>query len=131
LAKYKIFNGRLIIERVRIVTSILIVEWEVGPRVPPLFVVVVAELVVVAIVDEAGLFPCFEIIIARMTDITANFAHHVLKDRLVDQRGEGSEWEPIKIRLQRENPAYAPNSQPRIPTVGEFRKNLSPLKCRV
>jgi hypothetical protein len=38
-----------------------------------------------------------------------------LKDRLGDQRG-GSEWEPIKILLQRENSAYAPNSQPRIPT---------------
>jgi hypothetical protein len=39
----------------------------------------------------------------------------VLKDRLGDQRG-GSEWEPIKILLQRENSAYASNSQPRIPT---------------
>jgi hypothetical protein len=38
-----------------------------------------------------------------------------LKDRLGDQRG-GSECEPIKILLQRENSAYAPNSQPRIPT---------------
>jgi hypothetical protein len=38
-----------------------------------------------------------------------------LKDRLGYQRG-GSEWEPIKILLQRENSAYAPNSQPRIPT---------------
>jgi hypothetical protein len=38
-----------------------------------------------------------------------------LKDRLGDQRG-GSEWEPIKILLQRENSAYVPNSQPRIPT---------------
>jgi hypothetical protein len=38
-----------------------------------------------------------------------------LKDRLGDQRG-GSEWEPIKILLQRENLAYVPNSQPRIPT---------------
>jgi hypothetical protein len=28
----------------------------------------------------------------------------------------GSEWEPIIILLQRENSAYAPNSQPRIPT---------------
>jgi hypothetical protein len=28
----------------------------------------------------------------------------------------GSEWEPIKILLQRENSIYAPNSQPRIPT---------------
>jgi hypothetical protein len=45
LAKDKIFNGRLIIERVKIVTSILIVEREVGPRAPPLIVeVVVAEL---------------------------------------------------------------------------------------
>jgi hypothetical protein len=39
--------------------------------------VVVAEPVVVAIVDEAGFFPCFEAIIARMTHITANFARHV------------------------------------------------------
>jgi hypothetical protein len=31
------------------------------------------------------------------------------------ERG-GSEWEPIKILLQRENSAYAPNSQLRIPT---------------
>jgi hypothetical protein len=38
-----------------------------------------------------------------------------LKDRLGDQRG-GSEWEPIKILLQRENSTYAPNSQPQIPT---------------
>jgi hypothetical protein len=38
-----------------------------------------------------------------------------VKDRLGDQRG-GSEWELIKIFLQRENSAYAPNSQPRIPT---------------
>jgi hypothetical protein len=65
LAKDKIFNGRLIIECVRIVTSILIVEWEVGPQVPPLVVeVVAAEPIVVAIVDEVGFFPCLEIIIA-------------------------------------------------------------------
>jgi hypothetical protein len=38
-----------------------------------------------------------------------------LKDRLGDQRG-GSEWEPIKILLLRENSAYTPNSQPRILT---------------
>jgi hypothetical protein len=38
-----------------------------------------------------------------------------VKHRLGDYRG-GSEWEPIKILLQRENPAYTPNSQPRIPT---------------
>jgi hypothetical protein len=38
-----------------------------------------------------------------------------LKDRLGDQRG-GSEWEPIKILLQRENPTYTTNSQPRILT---------------
>jgi hypothetical protein len=38
-----------------------------------------------------------------------------LKDRLGDQRG-GSEWEPIKILLLRENSIYTPNSQPRIPT---------------
>jgi hypothetical protein len=31
------------------------------------------------------------------------------------ERG-GSEWEPIKILLRRENSAYTPNSQPRIPT---------------
>jgi hypothetical protein len=71
LAKDRIFNGRLIIERVRIVTAILIVEREVGPRVPPLIaVVVVAEPVGIAIVDEVGFFPCLETIIARMTDIT-------------------------------------------------------------
>jgi hypothetical protein len=65
LAKDKIYNERLIIERARIVTSILIVEREVGPRVPPLIVVVVvAEPVADAIVDEAGFFPCFETIIA-------------------------------------------------------------------
>jgi hypothetical protein len=40
-------------------------------------IVFVAEPVVVAIVDEAGFFPCSEAIIARMTDITANFARHV------------------------------------------------------
>jgi hypothetical protein len=78
LANDKIFNGRLIIERVRMVTSILSVEWEFGPRVPPLIVeVVVAEPVIVAIVDEVGFFPCFEAIIARMTNITANLARHV------------------------------------------------------
>jgi hypothetical protein len=38
-----------------------------------------------------------------------------VNDRLGDQRG-GSEWEPIKILLQRESSAYTPNSQPRIPT---------------
>jgi hypothetical protein len=38
-----------------------------------------------------------------------------LKDKLGDQR-RGSEWELIKILLQRENSAYAPNSQPRIRT---------------
>jgi hypothetical protein len=65
LAKDKIYNERLIIERARIVTSILIVEREVGPRVPPLIVVVVvAEPAAAAIVDEAGFFPCFETIIA-------------------------------------------------------------------
>jgi hypothetical protein len=31
-------------------------------------------------------------------------------------REGGSEWEPIKILLLRENSAYTPNSQPRIPT---------------
>jgi hypothetical protein len=60
------------------VTLILIVEREVGPRVPPLIVVVVvAEPVGVAIVDEAGFFPCLETIISRMTNITANIACHV------------------------------------------------------
>jgi hypothetical protein len=78
LAKDKIFNGRLIIESVKIVTSISIVEREVGPRVPPLIVeVVVAKSAVVAIVDEAGFFPCLETIIAQMTNITANLARHV------------------------------------------------------
>jgi hypothetical protein len=63
LAKDNIFNGRLIIESVRIVTSILIVEREVGPRVPPLIV----EVVVVVIVDEAGFFSCLETIISQMS----------------------------------------------------------------
>jgi hypothetical protein len=55
----------------------LIVEREVGPRVPPLIVVVVvAEFVVVAIVDEAGFFPCLWTIISQMTHITANLARH-------------------------------------------------------
>jgi hypothetical protein len=70
LAKDKIFNGRLMIERVRIVTSILSAEREVGPRVRPLIVVVAAGPVVVAIVDEASFFPYFEATIARMTNIT-------------------------------------------------------------
>jgi hypothetical protein len=78
LAKDKIFNGSLIIERVKIITSILIVQWEVGPRVPLLIViVVVVEPVVVAIVDELCFFPCLETIIARMTNITTNLACHV------------------------------------------------------
>jgi hypothetical protein len=66
LAKDNIFNRGLIIEIVRIVTSILIVEREVGPHVPPLIVqvVVVAEPVVVSIVDEASFFPYLETIIA-------------------------------------------------------------------
>jgi hypothetical protein len=43
------------------------------------------------------------------------------KEMVVDEgpirRPEGgSEWEPIKILFQRENSAYIPNSQPRIPT---------------
>jgi hypothetical protein len=50
------------------------------------------------------------IIIAAATAAVIAF----LKDRLGDQRG-GSEWEPIKILLQRGNSAYTPNSQPRIP----------------
>jgi hypothetical protein len=49
LAKDKIFNGGLIIEIFRIITSILIVEWEVGPRVP--------SLIVVVVVAEPLLFP--------------------------------------------------------------------------
>jgi hypothetical protein len=77
LAKDKIFNGGLITEIVRILTSILIIEWEVGPRVPPLIVVVVfAEPVVVSIVDEAGFFPCLQTIISRMTHIAANLTRH-------------------------------------------------------
>jgi L-cystine uptake protein TcyP (sodium:dicarboxylate symporter family) len=40
-------------------------------------IVVVAEPVVAAIVDEAGFFPCFKAIIAQMTHITANFTRHV------------------------------------------------------
>jgi hypothetical protein len=35
-------------------------------------IVVVAEPVGVAIVDEAGFSPCFETIISRMTNITTN-----------------------------------------------------------
>jgi hypothetical protein len=78
LAKDKIFNGGLIIEIVRIVTSILIVERQVGPRVPPLIVVVVVvEPIVVAIVDDAGFFPCLGTIISRVTHIDANLARHV------------------------------------------------------
>jgi hypothetical protein len=79
LSKDKIFNGRLVIEIVRIITSILVVEQEVGPRVPPLIVVVVVvvvEPVVVAIVHEAGFFPCLGTIISRMTHITTNLARH-------------------------------------------------------
>jgi hypothetical protein len=78
LAKDKIFNRSLIIKIIRIVTSILIVEREVGPRVPPLIVeVVVVEPVVVATVDEAGFFPCLEKIISRMYHIATNLARHV------------------------------------------------------
>jgi hypothetical protein len=40
-------------------------------------VVVVAEPVGVAIVDEVGFFPCIETIIARMTDITTILARLV------------------------------------------------------
>jgi hypothetical protein len=39
--------------------------------------VVVAEPVVVAIIDEAGFFPCLEEIIARMSHVAANLARHV------------------------------------------------------
>jgi hypothetical protein len=42
-----------------------------------LIAIVVAEPVVVAIVDEVGFFPCFKAIIARMTHITTNLARHV------------------------------------------------------
>jgi hypothetical protein len=38
-----------------------------------------------------------------------------VKDRLGEKTG-GSKWKLIKIHLQRENSAYAPNPQPRIPT---------------
>jgi hypothetical protein len=55
----------------------------------------------------------------RIFDDASNYATwwlaELLKDRLGDQRG-GSEWESIKVLLQRENLAYALNSQPRIPT---------------
>jgi hypothetical protein len=40
-------------------------------------IVVVAEPVVVAIVDQAGFFRCLRAIIARMTHITENHARHV------------------------------------------------------
>jgi hypothetical protein len=65
LAEDKIFNGRLIIDGVGIITSFLVVEREVGSRVPPLIVevVVVTEPVVVAIVNETGFFPCFKTIV--------------------------------------------------------------------
>jgi hypothetical protein len=42
-----------------------------------MIVVVVAEHVVVAIVDEVGSFPCFEAIIPLMTNITTNLARHM------------------------------------------------------
>jgi hypothetical protein len=54
-------------------------------------------------------------LVSRPTPKTPAFWSHRLKDQLGDQRG-GSEWEPIKILLQRENSVYAPNSEPRIPT---------------
>jgi hypothetical protein len=38
--------------------------------------VVVAEPVVVAIIDEAGFFPCLRTIITRMTHIAANLTRH-------------------------------------------------------
>jgi hypothetical protein len=41
---------------------------------------------------------------------------HLLKDRLGNQRGGGSEWAPLKILLRRVDLDYVPNSQPRIPT---------------
>jgi hypothetical protein len=37
---------------------------------------VVVELIVVAIVDVAGFFPCLGTIISRMTHITSNLTHH-------------------------------------------------------
>jgi hypothetical protein len=78
LAKDKIFDGGLIVEHVRIVTSIFVVEREVGPQVLPLIVVVVVvEPVVVAIVDEAGFYRCLETIVDRMTHTAANLACHV------------------------------------------------------
>jgi hypothetical protein len=40
----------------------------------------------------------------------------IMKDRLGDQRGGDSEWEVIKILLQRVELDYVPNSQPRIRT---------------
>jgi hypothetical protein len=40
-------------------------------------VVVVAEPVVVAIVDEAALFPFLETITTRMTNITTNLTRHM------------------------------------------------------
>jgi hypothetical protein len=54
----------------------LIIEREVGPGVPPLIVVVVAAPIVVAIVDEAGFFPCLRTIVSRMTHIAANVSRH-------------------------------------------------------
>jgi hypothetical protein len=41
-----------------------------------ILVVVVVEPVVVAIVDEAGFFPCPGTIITRMAHIAANLARH-------------------------------------------------------
>jgi hypothetical protein len=51
--------------------------------------VVVAEPVVVAIVDEAGFFPCLGTIITRMTHIAANLARHVLAGSTLDPVIEG------------------------------------------
>jgi hypothetical protein len=63
---------------------------------------------------------CFRVVAKSLQEcgsfvIIAPATNLLVKDRLGDLRG-GSEWEPIKILLQRENSAYAPNSQPRIPT---------------
>jgi hypothetical protein len=51
---------------------------------------------------------CFIRVLCRITGIAEGPSRR-------PERGE-SEWEPIKNLLQRENSAYAPNSQPRIPT---------------
>jgi hypothetical protein len=47
-------------------------------------IVVVAEPVGVAIVDEAGFSPCFETIISQMTNITTN--PHVICESIIFMR---------------------------------------------